>query len=487
MRKLFIYCFSISLIIGLVSISTNNPEKQLKDFSIFKAGVYSKEGRIDLHNSISDFDGHINNLEKRLRVEQSILNQFKLYSSTLAKIECGHTQIHPTNGVLKEWLATRNSLPIDFYLMNDRLVVSKTHSEDKKIMFAGKSTYEKRKQIPENSEIISIDEQTIPEMMEGISQFLSSDEDHMAFKYFQAAQMFDFYRHLNQPFTKDSIQVIYINRKDTNTIYLQTGTAPVHTMNARLSKSAELYDKQNGEFGKFTITRKCGYFRFTSFKDSFGKKYNEFLEKSFKKMKSRKIKKLIVDVRGNTGGAMQYAFLSYIVGPDVQLGRYVVEKPKQGIENSHFKKLHSDYIKHRRMSKAQKRLIRKGKFNDGEIKTREVDPELIFDGEIVVITDYGTFSSGSMIACHLKTLADAKIIGHTPGGSFYKGNAGTLTLKLPKSGFKLFINPNTFYSHLPPTEDHIAIKTPDIELNELILDKKKRDAYYFKQAVKAFR
>lgn len=487
MRKILYFCFSITLSCGLASIGTNNPEKQLKDFSVFKDGIYTKEGRIDLHHSKTEFDKHINALEKRLRVEQSVLNQFKLYSSTLAKIECGHTQIHPTKSVLKEWLSTRNSLPIDFYLMNDRLVVGKLHSEDKKIIFLGKSEYEKKKEIPEGSEILSIDEKTIPQIMEGISQFLSSDEDHIAFKYYQASQMFDFYRHLSEPFAKDSIEVIYIHRKDTNTIFLQTGTAPVHSMNERLGKSAEKYEQEEEEFGKFTISRKCGYFRFTSFKNSHGKKYNEFLEKSFKKMKSRKIKKMIVDVRGNTGGAMQYAFLSYVVGPDVDLGRYVVEKPKQGVENVHFKKLHSDYRKHRRMSNAQKRLKRKGKFNDGMIKTEKVNPELIFDGEIVVITDFGTFSSGSMIACHLKTLANAKIVGHTPGGSFYKGNAGTLILKLPKSGLKLFINPNTFYSQLPPTIDHIAIKTPDVKLNNLILDEKKRDAYYFKQAIKAFR
>ena len=487
MFKLVFSSLSVFIVIVLISSSINNPSKQLKDFEVFKDGIYSKEGRIDLHHSTEEFDEHIDNLEKRLHVEQSILNQFKLYSSTIAKLDCGHTQIHPTKAVLREWLASRNSLPVDFYLMNDRLIVSKTTSEDEKIMFYRKSKYQKSKEIPEGSEIISIDDKTIPEMMKGIAQFLSSDEDDMSFRYYQAGPMFDFYRHLSAPFAKDSIEVQYISRKDTNSIYLQTGTAPVHTMNERLDKINQEHEKRKGDYGKFTITRKCGYFRFESFKDSHGKKYNEFLKKSFKKMKSRKIKKLIVDVRGNTGGAMQYAFMSYIVGSDVELGRYVVEKPKSGIENIHFKKLHSDYMKHRRMSKHQKRMIRKGKFENGVIKTQKVDEELIFEGEIVVITDFGSFSSGSMIAGHLKTLANAKIIGHSPGGSFYKGNAGTLTLKLPKSGFRMFINPNTFYSHLPETDDHLSIKQPDIELNKLILDKKKRDAYYFKSAVKAFR
>jgi len=135
----------------------------------------------------------------------------------------------------------------------------------------------------------------------------------------------------------------------------------------------------------------------------------------------------------------------------------------------------------------QKRLQRKAVFDNGTIKTKSVQEHLIFDGEIVVITDEGTFSSASILACHLKTLANAKIIGRTAGGSFYIGNAGTLILELPKSKLKMFVNPNTFYSHLERAEDPFIIKQPDLVLNPLILDKKKLDAYYFKQAKNAFK
>ena len=299
--------------------------------------------------------------------------------------------------------------------------------------------------------------------------------------------MFDFYRHLGSPFTKDSIHISYVFESDTNEIYMQPGVAPVRTMNQRLRRGAYLFKQNEENMGEFKIVQQCGYFRFYSFKSSYGKKFDLFLEQSFEKIKSKKVKKLIIDLRGNTGGAMQYSFMRYIVGEDVSLGRYVVEKPKMGVENRHINKLSPDYFKHKRASKMQKRLQRKEVFDNGTIKTKPVQERLIFDGEIVVITDEGTFSSAAILACHLKTLANAKIIGRTAGGSFYIGNAGTLILELPKSKLKMFVNPNTFYSHLELAEDPFIIKQPDLVLNPLILDKKKRDAYYFKQAKNTFK
>jgi hypothetical protein len=83
-------------------------------------------------------------------------------------------------------------------------------------------------------------------------------------------------------------------------------------------------------------------------------------------------------------------------------------------------------------------------------------------------------------------MSKAKIIGRAAGGSFYAGNAGTLLVKLPQSGFLIAINPNTFYSHLDRTDDPSAIKQPDLFLSPLILKSSDRDQFYFKQAISLF-
>lgn len=482
--KLYLLLFTLIL---LVSAKKNPVANQQKDFNIFKDVLLAKEGTLGLHNSIDSINLFLKFAEYKFQKELPILDQYKLYSAALSMIHCGHTQIHPNNTVLLAWLSERKSLPFDVYFVGKHLMVNELVAEDIDLIHEGKSNYEKTKSIKAGSEIISIDHKSIPQMMNEISPFLSSDENGIDFKYFQAGQMFDFYRHISSPFLKDSIHLTYIFKNDTNEMYFVPGAAPVRTINLRSKKNAEHFEKEEENMGTFTIVRSRGYFRFTSFKESYGKKYNEFLRKSFEKIKSKKIDEIIIDLRGNTGGAMQYAIMAYFLEDGTNLGKYVVEKPRKAIESVYLKKMTPDFVKHRKATKTQKRLQRKGKFDNGATLVENSDENLRYSGKIIVITDEGTFSSAAILACHLKTLCDAKIIGRPAGGSFYAGNAGTLKLHLPKSKFNIFINPNTFHSHLKPVKDSQKIKQPDILIDTKITDRKKRDEFYLKAAIKAFK
>lgn len=478
--------FLFSCLLFLLASAGSGESKQQKDFAIFREVLLAKESTLDLHVPESTIERAFQLAEKNFDRPLSLLEQFKIYSLTLAVIQCGHTQIHPNNAVFKEWLTARKSLPIDYYLLGKRLIVGKLLQNDIDEMQRENPFQGKEQDIPAGAEILSIDHLTVPEMMSEMALFMPSDENGMDFRYFQASQLFEFYRHVALPFDEDTVAVSYIFKGDTQTVSLAVGRAPVYTINERLFKSAKAYKEESDDFGKFKIEQGCGYFRFKTFKISHGKKYDAFLESSFKQLKRRRIKKLIVDLRGNTGGAMQFSIMRYFVGEDVYLGRYVVGKPKQGIENTHLKKWNVDYGRHRVASRQQKRKIRKGKFDEGRIMTEKVDTSLIYKGKIVVITDEGTFSSAGILAGHLKTLCGAKIVGSPAGGSFYSGNAGTLLLVLPNSKLKVYVNPNTFYSQLTNTGDPFAVKQPDIALQPLISDDKKRDKFYFKAAKGAF-
>lgn len=486
------FYIKITLFFSLVFLmSARNPmnpvEKQQQDVEIFTQVLLDKEGTLDLHTDLDLLKVSIRQLEKEMQQEKSLLEQYKSYSSLLALIQCGHTQIHPNKATLKEWLAERNSLPIDYYLVGKRLVVNRLLKEDDPYILDGRSENARKKVIPTHSEILEIDGQTVPQMMESIAKYLSSDEGGMDFKYYQASYAFDFYRHIAQPFTSDSVLVKYVYKKDTSDIYLETGAAPVNTMNRRITNTVNEFNLGQKDHGKFRVLNgKYGYFRFLSFQSSSGKSYEHFIKESFKVLKDRKIDKLIVDLRGNTGGAMQYSLMRYFVGEDKLLGRYIVKKPKHGFENKYLKKFSMDYIQHKRLSSEQKRQIRRGKFDEGKVFTEKVDTSLIYKGNVIVITDEGTFSSAAMLACHLKTMVGAKLMGSAPGGSFYSGNAGSIQLMLPNSELNVYINPNTFYSHLEPPMDPSRIKQPDIEIDELVIDGSKRDSYFKSAAMKAF-
>lgn len=479
--------YHLLIVVGLVALTSarivDRISEQQQDYSVFSKVLLNKEGTLDMHLSSDSVNYYLEILRRDLQTEKSSLEQFKLYSEMVARLNCGHTQVLNNRKVQTEWLLGRQSLPIDVYLIGRRLVVGEIVDEDYDNIerdILSKNTF-----LDAGTEILMIDSLTVPEMMEGMGRYLSSDEGSMDFKYFQASQMFEFYRHLAFPLDKDSVMVQYVTpAKDTNTVFMHPGTAPVYSINARLNKASSEYNKSEADMGKFKIVNgQYGYFKFPSFSASAGSDYENFLKRSFQKLKAQNIDKLIVDLRGNTGGVMQYDFIKYFVGEGVNIGRYIIAKPHSKSTNKYVRKGNLSYVRYAVLSWQQKKKLREGSFNEGIILTDEVDEKLIYSGDISVITDEGTFSSAAILACQLKTLAGAKIVGRPAGGSFYAGNAGTLRVRLPESGLQISVNPNTYYSHLEVAEDPTAIKQPDLYLDPFILDKKDRDQFYFKHAV----
>jgi len=486
MRR-FLLVFLVLPALSFVSGSKSSVQKQLKDYQVFEKVLTTKEGRLDLHQSADSMYLYLSMLKSDLSEEQTLIDQFKSYSKTIAKLGCGHTQIHPTHRLLQEWVLQENSLPLDFVIQGKKLYTNRLRSDDYMVVNMRGSNAKRVKSIKGNYEVLSLNHKDFPQMMREISPYISSDEDGMEFKYHQVGELFSFYRHLSDPYDADSIEMTYVKSSDTITTYLKLGNAPINSINYRLQKAtAEDVEKQK-EIGSFTIEKNnVAVFRFRSFTSCSGSLYNQFLERSFQKIKSKEIKKVVVDLRGNTGGVMQYTLVSYFIGEDVDLGRYVVEKPKKGIETRHLKKRNGDYRRHKWMSRVQRFRQWTDSFDDGIVHSDPVDESLVFDGEVVVITDEGTFSSAAILACHLKTLANAKLIGRPAGGSFYRGNAGTIIAVLPNSKFRLLVNPNTFYSQLERVDDPFTIKQPDLLLEPGYIAPRKMDDYYIDAAIESF-
>ena len=483
------YIFLLSGLILLTSLSySDTVSSQQEDFHVFRTVLESKEGTLDMHLSSDSISYYLDELQVELSNDKSYLEEFKLYSEMIARLDCGHTQVLNNRRIQAEWLLEKQSLPIDLYLIGRRLVVGEIVFDDYDNTIRDNDELGGPSEIPVGSEILSIDNITVPEMMAEMGKYLSGDEGAVSFKYYQAQELFEFYRHLAFPLEKDSVRVFYVTpKKDTLEKYMQPGKAPIHSMNARLMQASVDYQKNEGNFGKFKIVNDSyGYFRFTSFAQSSGTEYEEFLVNAFRSIKRNNIDQIVVDLRGNTGGVMQYEFIKYFVGGGVDIGRYVIAKPFKGLDNKYVKKANLSFVRYAFLSWSQKRSVRNGTFNDGRVFTDAVSDNLRYKGKITVITDEGTFSSAAILACHLKTLAQAKIVGRPTGGSYYAGNAGTLLVKLPESGLEISINPNTFYSQLTPVADPLDIRVPDKYLDPLILDEKDRNNFYFKEAVSIF-
>ena len=122
------------MIAGLVALTSarivDRISEQQEDYHVFSSVLLNKEGTLDMHLSTDSVNYYLEILRRDLQTEQSSLEQFKLYSEMVARLNCGHTQVLNNRKVQTEWLLSRQSLPIDMYLIGRHLVVGEIVKED---------------------------------------------------------------------------------------------------------------------------------------------------------------------------------------------------------------------------------------------------------------------------------------------------------------------------------------------------------------------
>ena len=480
--------FLVVVIVLLCSFSDEDKEIRLqrKDCELLRDMLAKKEGKLDIHVSEDSVLLAFENLYAGLDVDLPFIELYRQFGKAVATIQCGHTRLWPSGKVFGEWNSERMSLPCDYVLIGKKLFVTELAKEDaKKVNFGKRKSQQKN--IPKNSEILAIDGETVPQMMHKIGEFISSDENGIDFKYANATNLFEFFRNVSYRDRKDSVEFVYSAKRDTSKIYLYTGYPPIYSIRKRLDKLEKQSKKDLKDIGKYSVVKgKYAYFKFVSFYNCRGSKYEAFLEKSFKDISKKEIKKLIVDVRGNAGGQLQSSFMKYIVGSNKFLGKYEYNKPFRRFTNNHIKKHSEFYRNYKKSSRRVKRYKNKHPDYDSELYTGYVDSDLIFEGDIIVITDEGSFSAASLLACHLKTLAKAKIVGQPAGGSFYCGNTGGLEMVLPYTKFSVMINPCTFRSQLPMQANTQQIKQPDFVIEPINPKMGKKDEWFLTKAIQGF-
>jgi len=129
-------------------------------------------------------------------------------------------------------------------------------------------------------------------------------------------------------------------------------------------------------------------------KDKYKVKPKKLYKEIFKELKEKGVLNLVIDVRNNTGGRREYA---------KHLLPYLMKKPYDGF-------LHKNVSWKGRTSK--KRFPKPKKS--------------AFDGQIYVLTNWRTFSNGSIVTIYAKEFGDAIVIGQEPG-SRYEGFAAGST------------------------------------------------------------
>lgn len=195
------------------------------------------------------------------------------------------------------------------------------------------------------------------------------------------------------------------------------------------------------------LKNEIGYLRLGSFDiDEYSEKYYRFIDSSFNAMAEKKISKLIIDVRGNTGGQSDAgaAVLKYLTSrkiPQVSQAYDRINEDNSGI---------FDF----RGEPGELKMVDLSE--DDMIIPSEVN---IFKGKVIVLFDEMTYSAGIIFVTTVQDNELAITVGRTTGG-FANQTGNIESFRLPNSKLIVYVPSRKFVR--PNRNSKVHFVEPDI-------------------------
>jgi hypothetical protein len=425
MPKLLLLCF--------LFICTKNFGQTFNPTEIHADLAFLKERIEEIHpnpykfiepNRFQQIYDSLYRVDKPLTVKQT----FSYFLNLTRAIQCGHTSILVDERLIRPNNVNPKFLPMDVVIFDEKVYVSRNLSENNLLT--------------KGTEIIEIEEIPVAKLLKNLSKYTFQNGDgknaDVDLYYLQR----NFRRLLYLFFDEqDELHLkVKINKEEKN---MSVKTQPLTYLR---EMEAERNPIRNTEFYKSIylteLDAKTAILRIRSFDG------NEFengnfrseIQHIFQNIDQKQTKSLIIDIRNNAGGGLDYAD---------EVLKYLLNKPYQKYQISS-----ETTIKEKKKAYSVSRFY-------------EPSTHYLFTGKVYVLVNEGTFSTAVYLAAHLKNQQIGTCIGSTCGGAADGSSAGDFTS---------FTLPNTkFTVNLPLLKiNYNAIKafqlTPDHEIHQSYAD-----------------
>jgi C-terminal processing protease CtpA/Prc len=183
-----------------------------------------------------------------------------------------------------------------------------------------------------------------------------------------------------------------------------------------------------------------------------GRDYPQWIENTFKTLREKGIKTLILDLRGNGGGSDMYGAM---------LVSYLTDKPFRYFDHINIKTLTPSFKEHSDWRTEMETQLREGTTPNpagGFLVTAKRHPGVAeqqpgnypFMGKVFVLIDGGTFSTAADFCAVTHHLKRATFIGEETGGGYYGNNSGVQTiLTLPNSQMRIRVPMFEYWNAVP--------------------------------------
>ncbi|MEM1138018.1 MAG: S41 family peptidase, partial [Bacteroidota bacterium] len=334
-------------------------------------------------------------------------------------IKCGHTELYFSN----KYLANRplKKYPIEVLLNNKKIIVSKSETA----------------KIPIGSELISINGIIVAEIISQLKPFISSDGTHdNGRNYWLSQNFFNLFDEMLSSETGICIEYVLEN-KVTQATLLPTFGSKEKSIRPLLSLTFSKEEEQLiaklkiNTFDQVALKKQKIYFK-------------KFLHKAFREINTKQVKKLIIDLRDNTGGTDLNA---------IELYSYITSKSFKFYETLSIRKgsKRSLGFPHALFFPVKKHDNHQNLLYTGHKGLNFISPKKIaYNGKLEILINGGTMSAASHFVAKCHNNFRATIIGNTTSGLYTHSNSGFhIYKKLPNTGLQLFIPAIKYELYLP--------------------------------------
>lgn len=417
MKRIFNIIIITFLLIGVLSgCNTYSPNKKYskeelqKDFNSL-VNLLDKYS-LKLYTDEEEFAKVKEKQYALITSEMNGLEFFRVLAPVIAKIDCGHTYMKLSNSLESYAKEKGKYLPFEVKVIKDKTYIYKNYSSI---------------DIPEGSEILTINGKETQDIIDVLLYNLSSDGENTTFKYFQMNRDYkrEYFKFIDTP---DDFKIELIS--PSNKVLTQTVPALTLKEIEKKAGKTEIKDKNP----KLKIEEGYSVLTISSF-DFYNedtKIFTSLMDNYFERINKENVPNLIIDLRGNIGGDPYSA---------AHLLRYLTDEPIQYFE----KPSATDFY--------------------DEISVPREPHENNFKGNIYTLIDGGGFSTTGHLCSLLEYHDIGVFIGEETGGSFActDGSGDAMlsnTMLIPHGSVALF---ETAVSGLTPGRgimpDHEVIPT----------------------------
>jgi hypothetical protein len=457
---LVIFCFFLIVVLASCSVSKSSftpekkysPEQLNKDYSIFRGALEESHPGVYWYTPKDEMDNYFDWGREQIKDSLNEEDFRKVLSYVISKINCGHTVTRSSKAFMKYRDTSINKI----FPLSLKIWPGTSFSDDTATVAA--NLFRKDTILTRGVVVKKINNQPISTILDTLCQYISSDGHNMTHKYQALSNRGGFGAAFTSLFgQKENYFIDYLGNDGTE----KTATIPSYNPRAdsanriaiaRFAKTSRAERKK--QIILATRNLRIDSINRAAFMDlgSFGRglKLKSFFRTSFKEMRHKGTKNLVVDVRGNGGGNVTNStFLTKFI---VDRKFKVADTLYANTRNSRYKKYIEGYFFNRLFMLFMTSKKKDGKYHFGYFERHYFSPKKKnhFDGNVYILTGGNSFSATTLFTQTVKPEDNVFVVGEETGGGAYGNTAWLIPdLTLPETGvrfrlplFRLVIDKN---------------------------------------------